>query len=112
MTWQNQLYIRFRDKEGAHEIYRSPMFESPENLWESETLDNFVVDGDDESGFTINCDAEGSYGEHNKIIWLMFEGHDPKWVKNLMKVWKRVMNCELPPWAEWTKIDDLEEAYE
>lgn len=106
--FKTRILIRFRNDDHTYQTLGSPLFEAPRDLWEDEELDGLVVDGDDETGFCISCDAEGTKdpktGVHT-IVWLMFEPNVHGWVQDLHRVWKRRMRFELPSVEKWAWTD-------
>lgn len=110
----HRLYIEFRNADGSKECYRSPLFKVRGNLMNDDsklgqTFDELVVDGDDETDFFVHCDMQGS---GDNIVWNMFDPYSKEWVDDLMKVWKRKLKFDLPPWDQWTIVADVGEAYE
>lgn len=118
MNHKNTLYIRFRNQDHSYEIYKSPVFTSPQALNDgvsdlSEQLDNFQVDGSKDGSVCVDADCEGfRSGNDAHIIWLMFHEFDQTWVDDLMKQWHSDIGFPLPAWDQWMKIDTIDEAYE
>jgi hypothetical protein len=110
--YKAQIYIQFRELNYKHLTFKSPVFESPINLYDSDSLDDLVADGDEESGFCISCDMSmHQSNDLTKIIWEMFEPFDANWIDDLVKIWKKTFNFDLPQWSEWKEINSLKEAY-
>jgi hypothetical protein len=93
----------------SEEIYRSPQFEAPIDLWDNTDnmcLDDFVCY--EEDNFCINGDLEG---HDDNIIFLMFDPFDHKWISKFFGVWEKQFGFALPKFREWEEIESLDEAY-